>query len=286
MFLYRETRMEGIKVIAFAANKGGVGKTREAILTANCCGAAGKRVLVIDMDFNDSAGFYYKIPTEDSYWEKLAESKNIAAALSKDTNDLNEFAIETIRKNVRLIPSSRYMSDIRAVNERRLSRMIGALRGSYDIVIIDCKPDYDNIVLNAINAADAVITPVQKDLDSYNAAVFLDQKLSFETDKRDCWEITVNGYNRRYENAVEGRQREYLDLFENHFFNKMTPRNTWFPWTPDMNEIKDRKRLLSEDTPVVGEDGQKSVCNKTLYDAAVNLARHLTGEELEKPEAF
>jgi chromosome partitioning protein len=278
--------MEGIKVISFVANKGGVGKTRKAIITANYLGAAGKRVLVIDMDFNDSAGFYYKIQTGDNYWEMAAETKNIAAALSKDTNDLTEYVIDTIRKNVWLIPSSRYMSDIRAINERRLSRMIATLRGRFDVVVIDCKPDYDNIVLNAINASDVIITPVQKDLDSYNAAVFLDQKLTFETDKRDCWEITINGYNRRYENAVEGKQREYLDLFHNHFNKNMTPSETWFPWTPDMNEIKDRKRLLSAHAPVVGADGQKSVCNTILYNAAVSLARHLIGEALPEPEAF
>jgi hypothetical protein len=63
-FFNRESRMEQTEslvplVTAFSANKGGAGKTRQAILTANCLGAAGKKVLVIDMDFNNSATFYY-----------------------------------------------------------------------------------------------------------------------------------------------------------------------------------------------------------------------------------
>jgi cellulose biosynthesis protein BcsQ len=49
-----------LRVITVSANKGGVGKTRMVILAANCLGAAGKRVLVMDMDFNNSASFYYR----------------------------------------------------------------------------------------------------------------------------------------------------------------------------------------------------------------------------------
>jgi cellulose biosynthesis protein BcsQ len=38
---------------------GGTGKTKHAIQTANCLGAAGHPVLFIDMDFNDSATKFY-----------------------------------------------------------------------------------------------------------------------------------------------------------------------------------------------------------------------------------
>jgi cellulose biosynthesis protein BcsQ len=47
-------------VIDFTSIKGGVGKSRGAILLANCLGAAGKRVLIIDRDHNNSTSFYYK----------------------------------------------------------------------------------------------------------------------------------------------------------------------------------------------------------------------------------
>jgi cellulose biosynthesis protein BcsQ len=49
-------------------------------------------------------------------------------------------------------------------SEKRLKRMIPALYGVHDILLIDCHPTYDNIVLNALHAADYVITPVLQDL--------------------------------------------------------------------------------------------------------------------------
>jgi chromosome partitioning protein len=143
-------------VAAFSANKGGVGKTRQALLTANCLGAAGKRTLVIDLDFNNSATFYY-LPDERA---GAAGEKNIADALAKEDNLLSEYTLTTGHRGVNLIASSRYLADLRSINEKRLSRMMPALAGKYDIVIIDCQPDYNNLTLNAINASNLIITPV------------------------------------------------------------------------------------------------------------------------------
>jgi chromosome partitioning protein len=262
-------------VAAFSANKGGVGKTREALLIANCLGAAGRRVLVVDMDFNNSATFYY-LPGDLA---GAAGEKNIAAALSRESNLLADYAIPTGHKGVDLIASSRYLADLRSISEKRLGRMIPALAGKYDLVVIDCQPDYNNLTLNAINASDLIITPVLKDLDSFNAAAFLGQKIALDTDKQENWYITINGYNRHYEEASGGKQKEYIDVYRSEF-SRITDPATWFPWTADMNEIKDRKKRLS-DTPLRGE-----ICNPELYHAVISLSEFLIQEPFENPGAF
>jgi chromosome partitioning protein len=263
------------KVAAFSANKGGVGKTRQALLTANCLGAAGKRVLVIDMDFNNSATFYY-LPDDQV---GAAGKKNIADALAKESNLLPDYILPTSHRGVDLIASSRYLADLRSINEKRLSRMIPALALKYDLVIIDCQPDYNNLTLNALNASSLIITPVLKDLDSFNAAAFLGQKIALDTDKQDSWYITINGYNRHYEEASGGKQKEYIDVYRSEF-PRITDPATWFPWTADMNVIKDRKKKLSN-TLLRGE-----ICNPELYNAVVRLCEFIMCEPFEKPEAF
>jgi cellulose biosynthesis protein BcsQ len=65
--------------------------------------------------------------------------------------------------------------------------MLPALARQHDLVIIDCQPSYDNLTLNPLNAAACAIIPVLKDLDSFNAACFLQQKLASETDKSSQW---------------------------------------------------------------------------------------------------
>lgn len=260
------------KVIAYSANKGGVGKTRYALLSANCLGACGKKVLFIDMDFNNSSTFYYLVELS-SEAEKDIIGKNIADAMMKEENRLDDYSILTGHKGVSLISSSRGLSDLRAVNEKRLLRMMPTLNGLYDFVIIDCGPNYDNIVLNAINAADLIITPVLKDMDSFNSAAFLQKKISVETDKGNCWFLSINGFDRQYEDARGGKQRDSVKLFQDYFSGHMTPSNTWFPWTADMNEIKDKHRMLSR-VPAKG-----AVNNPGLYNCVIALVSSLVDEE-------
>jgi hypothetical protein len=136
------------------------------------------------------------------------------------------------------------------------------------------------LTLNALNAASLIITPVLKDLDSYNAACFLGQKIALDTDKQDAWYITINGYNHQYETALGGKQKEYLDIYKNEF-RRITSPATWFPWTVDMNEIKDRKKLLS------CNPSRGAVCNPELYHAVIKLSEFCLPNELaDKPAVF
>jgi hypothetical protein len=274
-FFYWGFTLEGklfslVRVIAFSANKGGVGKTRFGILAANCLGVHGKKVLFIDMDFNNSATFYY---LEDEYAHEI-QSKNIANALSRETNCLADYVVPTRHKGVSLLASSRYLSDLRSINEKRLCRMIPLIEEKFDAVIIDCQPDYNNLTLNAINASDVVITPVLKDLDSYNAACFLGQKIALDTDKAENWYISINGYNRQYQAAAGGKQKEYLDIYRSEF-DSLTPQRCWLPWTADMNEIKDKKKLLSL------FPAQGAVHNPELYKSAFSLSEFCMQEKME-----
>jgi chromosome partitioning protein len=229
-------------VIVYAANKGGVGKTRLALLSANCLGKSGMEVLFMDFDFNNSASFYYTFDMNEKAVEE-ANTKTVFDALSREENTLTDYAVRTTHEGVSLIASSRQMADLRSVNERRLSRMMPLIEDRYDFVIIDCQPSYDNITLNALNAADIIIIPVLKDTDSYNAADFLVKKIAVETDKKDKWFVIINGYNKRYEEAKGGIQRDYIDMYTSRF--RMMPKETWFPWTTDMNDLKDRRISLS-----------------------------------------
>ena len=98
-----------MNVITLSSLKGGVGKSSITIQLANCLGMAGKKVLVIDMDLNNSVSSYY---LTDETKENIG-SKNIADALSKNGNKLADFTVPTQRRNVDLIASSLYLIDLR-----------------------------------------------------------------------------------------------------------------------------------------------------------------------------
>ena len=111
-----------MKTICFSSIKGGTGKSSLCILTANFAAAAGYRVLVADLDLQNSATSYYLDAPEP------AERQNIAAALH--TERLAENIVPTCREGVELLASSLDLVKLRAIGERTLERMLGRSRPS------------------------------------------------------------------------------------------------------------------------------------------------------------
>jgi chromosome partitioning protein len=254
--------------------KGGVGKTYIAILLANFLAAAGIKVCLIDTDLNNSLSFYYL--DEDAFLK--SKQLNIAYALNNEENSLKAFALNTKKPGIDLIASTPYLSDLRSINEKRLSRMLPTLTG-YDVIIVDCHPTYDNIVLNAINAANYIITPVLKDTFSFNTAKFLSEVLSRDTEKVNAWFVLLNGYNKQYESAQSGKQKDFIELFGEF---ALTPKETWLPWTSTVHDVVDYGKVLTrEKTGRVG-----TVYNAVLYDAVYSLADSLLEDTIPFPEAF
>jgi chromosome partitioning protein len=205
---------------------------------------------------------------------------NIAAALSGENNNLCDYAVPTRTQGVDLIASTPYLADLRTLNEKRLKRMIPTLYGKYDILIIDCAPTYDNIVLNAVNAADYTITPVLKDLFSYNAAAFLSGVLPRDVEGLKSWFVLINGYDKRFEEAKSGRQNDFLELYRKKEF-PLTPVETWLPWTAQIHLIVDYHKNLT-----CSKGTQGAVYNPDLYKAVTELAGCFFDDKLDIPEAF
>jgi chromosome partitioning protein len=265
-------------VVAFISSKGGVGKTGIVINEAKCLAAAGKRVLAIDSDLNNSLGFHFLNKEMMEKTKKL----NIAAALSDEKNNLCDYVVPTNFSGIDLIASTPYLSDLRTLSEKRLKRMIHTLYGKYDVLLIDCHPTYDNIVLNAVNAADYSITPVLKDLFSYNAAVFLSEVLPRDVDKLNNWFLIINGYDKRFEESKSGRQADFLELYRKKEL-PLTPVKSWFPWTAHMHLLIDYQKKL---TCVKEKANSGVVYNPDLYRAITHLAGCFFDEELQIPEVF
>lgn len=262
-----------MNVITLSSLKGGVGKSSITIQLANCLGMAGKKVLVIDMDLNNSVSSYY---LTDETKENIG-SKNIADALSKTGNKLTDFTVPTQRRNVDLIASSLYLIDLRGLSERRLSQLLPTLQDNYDFVIVDCQPTYDNLVLNAYYAADWIITPINLSLFDYNTALFLRDKIATETDKIDNWFLQINGYNQNFSDAKTGKQKEYLSVFRSNFEN-LTPEAAWLPWTPAIKAVIDRNMFLS------ATNKENCICHPKLFNSLCNFTDLFLDESENLPE--
>jgi len=101
--------MSRTKIIAFANNKGGSGKTTACSNIGYALSTLGKRVLLIDgdMQLNLTLSFF----DEERALSFASNGKNIYTAI-KEEKDLSDFVVPTDYEGLDIIPSTSLMSSI------------------------------------------------------------------------------------------------------------------------------------------------------------------------------
>lgn len=146
------------EIIAFANQKGGVGKTTCAVNFAACLGKAGKNTLLIDFDPQGNATSALGVSKRNvriSTYDIVAQGADINSAIIK-----TKFTgLSLVPANINLAAAEIELSDTSG-REELLRKAIEQIRGSYDCIVIDCPPSLGVLTINALTAACGVIVPM------------------------------------------------------------------------------------------------------------------------------
>ena len=147
------------KIIAFANQKGGVGKTTSAVNVAASLGLLGKKTLLVDLDPQGNA-------TSGVGIAKKSLKGTIKDVLTGEM-DIKNVVLPTNYTNLWIIPTNVSLSGAEfdlyndEGSEYNLKDAFKTISDNYDYIIIDCPPSLGMLTVNAFVASDGILVPMQ-----------------------------------------------------------------------------------------------------------------------------
>lgn len=206
------------KIISFANQKGGVGKTTSAINIAAAIGLKGKKTLLLDCDPQGNAS------------SGVGIRRNRIGATTYDIligrARAEDAIIKTEYKNLSVLPSSMPLAaaelELADLEDRafRLKNALESVKNNYDYIFIDCPPSLGMLTINALTASEGVIVPMQCE---YFSLEGLTQILSTVKQVKRLYnpDLSLTGILITMHNGRLNLSVQVLDELKKHYADKL-----------------------------------------------------------------
>ena len=230
-----------MKIISFAAIKGGVGKTTLAYNFGEWLAKQNNKVLFIDLDHQCNLSQTYEVYGD----EKIGTVANIF--LQKDNVTINH-----VKENIDLIAGNMHLDDIETNIENMTNKNMRLYMwlnnnfdslgiNQYDYIIIDCHPDFSTATKNAIIVSHDIISPITPSKHGFDAKYNLQDRID---DLR--------------KEAIEFSTGESYVTAKLYFIANMIKRNT-----SSSNEMLES---IKDDKSVIAVIPEKELFNRSNLD--------------------
>lgn len=215
----RSRERNEMRVISIMNLKGGVAKTTSTDNMAYILSKRGYRVLLVDNDKQGdlSRGFRRRTTSGDGINCVMTEEHPDMKHLIKNTDYEN---LDIITANLTLLNANREveMDNFRPRHDR-IKKALDLVRNQYDFALIDCPPDINISVINALSASNDVLIPVEIDDNTTEGMEELLQQirkiqthLNPELGTVKCFVTKFSKYNEAHKQGIEAIRKFYPTL--------------------------------------------------------------------------
>jgi len=209
-----------MKTICLSNFKGGVGKSTAVINLAYHLADLGRRVLMMDLDYSGSLTL---AADRERSGRSIAE---VIGGINPGRLQLHEILVD-LGGGITLAPGDIALTATEAklisrwAREDIIKKILAGVASDFDVCLIDTSPALGILTLNALNAADGVITPVLPTaLDLRGLRLFLDALEEIReglNPRLQLLGVLICQYDSRinlHNDAVEEIRRSRLPVFE------------------------------------------------------------------------
>lgn len=148
------------KIISFANQKGGVGKTTSAVNVAASLGILGYNTLLVDLDPQGNATSGVGIAKKGlKYTIKDVLSGAVSAEEAILTTEYEKLSL--IPANITLAGAEFDLFQEEEAPQDVIKNAFAGIKNRYDYIIIDCPPSLGMLTVNSLTASDGVVIPMQ-----------------------------------------------------------------------------------------------------------------------------
>jgi chromosome partitioning protein len=259
------------RIICIGNHKGGVGKTTTAVNLSTAFAIAEKKTLIIDSDpqgHSTSGLGINKGNIKKSLYNVLrgdALLDEIIIAGGTDFLKIVPSRLELIRSEMEFMG--------RPNKEMILKDLLKTYKDDYDYILIDCPPSLNLLTVNALNASDSLIIPLQCE---FYAREGLDQFLKIFNVFRKSFnpDLHIEGILLtmidRNDEISERIAQETRDRFNGAVFNVSIPRDKQFQGSTSIG-----KSLLLRDIASPGARSYLRLAKEIISRDAENIRTNL-----------
>ncbi|MCL2790962.1 MAG: AAA family ATPase [Desulfobulbus sp.] len=245
-----------MSIIAVYNIKGGVGKTATSVNLAYLSAQQQGKTLLLDMDPQASASFYFRIRSPKKFGTKqlLKGGRHIEENIKgTDYPGLDMLPADFSYRNIDLA-----LDECRK-SHKRLSKVLVPLQEEYDRIILDCPPNLTLLSENIFYAADYILAPV---IPTTLSLLSLDQLFAFLDEIGQAHDKVMIFFS-----MVEKRKKMHVEMMQSLRERRNRVLHTIIPYSADIERMGVYRQPVAAALPA----SSATVAYKSLWYEIQNL---------------